>query len=263
VELARCPQVVEFVSVQTVVETATAPANAIQATQGDVVPVVAAPGASAHASDLVARDAAAYRATNAIAMLPAAPERTAMHLAGQPDLAASAQREHGAKSTRLALNEREQQLIESGVIRAEANGPDARGAAQENDEPQQWIVLTTWEQVVTPATGAGEVADYDMGANPDAAAQVATGQGAVGQDPARVAQPAQSTQTISRETTIRQLILRVYPAASDCTRGKQTHQAAGANPDSKESHFKGSDSKSDLNRTAILPLDNGWLFIQL
>jgi len=223
---------------------------------------------------LVARDSGAYRATNAVAILPAAAGRQAMHGDAQRDLVASAQMERGAKTARLAMSEPRQWLIKTQA------GSDAREVARGNEAPQQWIVLTTWEQTDAPATGTGEVADYDTGANPDAAThdttgqnaadQNAAGQDAAGQDMARpdgagMAQPAQSAQG---QTTITQLILRVYPANSTCARGRQMQRGARANSSSRGSSFqnsdsRGSDSKSDLNRTAILPLDSGWLFIQL
>jgi beta-lactamase regulating signal transducer with metallopeptidase domain len=249
VELARCPQVVEFVSAPSVAEV---PAGQIAPPQTARLKV--APGLPAHATDLIARDASAYRATDAVAIVPSAPERPAMHRDAQ-DLAASAQTSREVNAIRIASNEARQNLVETQAENGTARFAARSAAEQEADAPQQWIVLTTWQQVDAPATGTGEVADYDTGANPDAANQNAAGQDAASQDAAGVAQPAPSSHS---QTTITQLILRVYPENSTCARGRQMQRGVRAN-----SKSRGSDSKSDLNRTAILPLDSGWLFIQL
>jgi beta-lactamase regulating signal transducer with metallopeptidase domain len=256
VELARCPQVVEFVSAPSVAQVPAGEMAPLQTAQMEV-----APGLPAHATDLVARDAAGYRATNAVAILPAAAERRAMHPEAQTNLVASAQTGREPNAIRVAWGEARQKLAETQAENGTARLAPRGAAEQDADGPQQWIVLTTWEHVGAPATGSDEVADYDTGANPDAAGQNAAEPGGAGQGAAGVAQPAQSAPGAQGQTTITQLFLRVYPENSTCARGRQTQRGVGAN--SRGFNSRGSNSESDLNRTAILPLDSGWLFIQL
>jgi Zn-dependent protease with chaperone function len=268
VELARCPQVVEFVSPPSVAQVPAGQTAPLQTAQLEV-----APGLPAHATDLVARDAAAYRATSAVAVLPAAAGRRAMHPEAQTNLVASAQTSREVNAMRIASGEARQRLVEAQAENGTARFAGRSTAEQEAVAPQQWIVLTTWTQVEAPATGAGEVADYDTGANPDPA-----GQDAARQDAAGAAQPTQYAPTAQGQTTITQLVLRVYPANSTCARGRQMQWGARANSDFTSSDFtssdftgsdstssnsRGSNSKSDLSRPALLPLDGGWLFIQL
>jgi beta-lactamase regulating signal transducer with metallopeptidase domain len=260
VELARSPQVVEFVSPLSVARASLeqGPSMSMQTARLAGTPDVAEAGVAAHPTDLVARNAAAYRATNTVAILPAAPVRQAMHRDEQTNLVASAQAGRKANPMRVASGEPRQKLVETEAASFAAQGSVAQGpAANEMGAPRQWIVLTTWEQVDAPAPGSGEVADYDTGTDPSAASQDAARQDAATPTP-DAARPAQPTWTAPRRTTITQLILRVYPADSNCARGERTQTGARANSESKSSDFK-----SVLNRPSILPLDGGWLFFQL
>ena len=112
-------------------------------------------------------------------------------------------------------------------------------AAQAAALPQQWIVLTTWEQVETPAAISGRVQDFS--ANTDSAA----------------AAPAQPGKSNARQITVMQLILRVYPANAVPARGAKA-QAAGANSTRPNPVFN-----SVLHRQAVVPLSSGWLVIRL
>jgi hypothetical protein len=130
-------------------------------------------------------------------------------------------------------------LTKAEMTKAEMNGAQRPGAAQGMALPQQWIVLTTWEQVETPAAGSDSVTDFGANANSDAAA---------------AAQPGKSG---TRQITVTQLILRVYPASAASAPDRHS-QAAG---ESSARPLK--DFNSVLHRQAVLPLSSGWLVIQL
>jgi beta-lactamase regulating signal transducer with metallopeptidase domain len=71
------------------------------------------------------------------------------------------------------------------------------------DQEQQWIVLTTWEQVETTHQNAGLTADYETGANANASDVQSKNAG--------TAQPGQQT---ASQITVTRLILRIFPANS-------------------------------------------------
>jgi hypothetical protein len=119
------------------------------------------------------------------------------------------------------------------------SGAARTGVAQETALPQQWIVLTTWEQVETPATDPDTATGFSANANSDVAA------------------PAQPGKSGTRRITVTQLILRVYPASA-ATAQDRNSQAAG---ESSARPLK--DFNSVLHRQAVLPLSSGWLVIQL
>jgi hypothetical protein len=78
--------------------------------------------------------------------------------------------------------------------------------AAPNEKEQQWIVMTTFEQVQTSGTNAQIVADYDIATavDPQTSAQANATGGAINQAPAR---------TAIRITTTR-LVLKIFPASS-------------------------------------------------
>ncbi len=233
VELARSPQVVAFVS---------APAAGAQAAQ--LLPATNSP------EDLGrfdGRSAQAFRAVNAMAIMPAAPQRimpssaarngavTSEAFAGATAILKA--NRWGLASTGPASNGLRPPLTKAEMREAETTDAARTGLAQASALPQQWIVLTTWEQVEVPAAGAGTTADF--GADSAAAA---------------LAQPGKSN---ARQITVTQLILRVYPANAVPARGAKA-QAAGANSTRPNPVFN-----SVLHRQAVVPLSSGWLVIRL
>jgi len=227
VELARSPQVVAFVS---------APAA-----QARMAPLPQTPDSPERLVALDGGNVSAFRAVNAVAMMPAGPQRRMRNGASKPSptvgASAIARASHEASPVSLASKAPQQQLIQ-----AEANGSEAPGSAL----PQQWIVLTTWEQVETPSAGSGRVSDFSVNAE-DAGAGTA---------PARSPQSGMR-QGITRQVTITQLILRIYPASALSAPGRKAH-AADASSVRANTGFS-----SVLHRQAVLPLDSGWLVIQL
>jgi len=71
-------------------------------------------------------------------------------------------------------------------------------------EEQQWIVLTTWEQVRMPSNDGAMAADYESGANSDAPGDASTAGRTI----------EQSNPQSAGQVTITRLILRVIPASS-------------------------------------------------
>jgi len=124
------------------------------------------------------------------------------------------------------------------LIKAEA----ADLIAARQPEPQQWIVLTSWQQVEPSKAKPGRVADYDT---------------ETGQQDAAADQPANQRAT---QVTVTRLILRVYPASALSPMGSATLaskprvQAAGAHSSSTP--------KPILDLPAV-PFGDGWLVIQL
>jgi beta-lactamase regulating signal transducer with metallopeptidase domain len=235
-ELARSPQVVEFVSAENAAQTMPRTARA-----DDMAAAMASPNV-AHATDLVARGAPAYRATNALAILPAAAQPRVRNSAMEHSFVAEAVPANGRKShSSLASLEPRQRLIIAAARMARTPG----SAAKQTALPQQWIVLTTWEQVVRPTAGSGPVADMTTGA--DTAAEA----------------PTRPLQNATRQVTVTQLILRVYPAHAASARSDQAQR--GAKPDANPQTILSRTilSRAMLRQSAILPLDNGWLVIQL
>jgi beta-lactamase regulating signal transducer with metallopeptidase domain len=209
VELARSPQVVGFVSAPTLAAQATPQLQAVD------------PDASERLVAVDGESASAFHAINALAVLPAP----------------AANRE--TNPTKVASAEPREQLIKT-----EAKGADRNSIkAQRETAPQQWIVLTAWQQTETPAAASSSIADYDASADGDA------------EDAAAI---SQTTKSAPRQIAVTQLILRVYPADAKLAPDQTSHSAEQIN--SARPHI---DSHSILSRQAVLPWGNGWLVIQL
>lgn len=224
-ELARLPQMVAFVSAPD----AEAQTARLPQAQNSPERLVTLDG----------RSAEAFRAINAIAVVPSASPRAVKsgirrNGAARPEAVAGAKAIREANQPGLALAESRRTMTD-----AETASSVTPGAAPEAAVPQQWIVLTTWEQVETPGTGSGKVQDFSADADSDAAS------------------PAQPGKSSTRQITVTQLILRVYPASAGAAPGGNS-QAAGKNSARPNTGFN-----SVLHQQAILPLSSGWLIIQL
>jgi beta-lactamase regulating signal transducer with metallopeptidase domain len=234
VELERTPQMVAFVSAQ--------PAEA-QLAQQRITPQLESGASPAVPLLFDGRSAAQFHATNAMAFLPAAPLRPAETSTRRLGALDTANRSTGAMNV-AAVQPRQQQVAAGGrgaeANRAAGTNAQANSSAAEADAaPQQWIVLTTWEQVESPAVDAGTVSDYNTSANENL--------------------PAQPAQNAPHQFAVTQLILRVYPTGEAAAPGQKPNSAAQSNA----SAGRKATPTSDFNRQAILPLENGWLVIRL
>jgi beta-lactamase regulating signal transducer with metallopeptidase domain len=222
-ELAQSPQVVAFVS---------APVPETETAEAQTAPLPQAPNSPEHLVALDGHSAQALHAIDALAIMPVAPQRRMRNSAAIPGSVAggSADRE----ATPVSVAPRQQ------LPKADANGSAIqRDQVQVDALPQQWIVLTTWQQVETPAAGSDTIADFSANADSDTAA------------------PAQPDKVGTRQFTVTQLILRVYPASALSAPGGKAQAAGGS------SAKPNTGSNSVLHRQAVLPLDGGWLVIQL
>jgi len=205
VEFARAPQLVAFVAAPVIAQSSTP----------DLV-------------NVDGRAMAGYRAINAVA-----------HVPSRADVAKSlnanaASRTHSSIPATTGTSRSDKQ---SNPRKLDAPAfAEIETAAVESREPSnnapQWIVLATWEQVVTIRRRPGTVADYDV--DPSTAAQSA-GQAAAGT----------TAPSAVQQWTVTQLILRLDPAQSDSGRS--------ATPD----------TNSQPAQPAVIPLRDGWLVLQL
>ena len=228
VELARCPQMVEFVPAKTsnvrhdLAKAQAVPASAVSE-RAALAPIrqtsLAVPAESTSANQLQAP--AGYRAIETKAILPS------RHGLATP-LIADSQRPAPAKFSgaedrlvvSLARNAREPRQV---LLKAEE--PNEAAAVQQTG----FVVLTTWEQVSTLRRRSDRVADYDTAASTDPAAS-------------GVSQPQSLP---AAQVTVTRVILAVYPADS----------APKAN--AKQA------SCSHAVRPPAIPFDGGWLVFEL
>jgi len=191
IELARCPQLVAFVPARSQ-ERNVGTANRTQPVHSQV-----ASARLINAAYVPLRNAgsghpaSAFHATNVEAILPAGSD------AKLSDRQASVKRNFSKPDSqtesKVSFTEPNSHAPRAILLKAEL--PGSRTApAQE----QQWIVLTTWEQVQTSSQNSGLTADYDTSANPEATNNAGT-------------QPAGQT---ANQTTVTRLILRFFPASS-------------------------------------------------
>jgi hypothetical protein len=198
VELARCPQLVAFVAT---------PAAQFAATPQIAQPAI--PG---------------YRAVNAMAVLPAAPERLLYRKPYAVRLA------HHSNVASHAL--------------PQADPLNLRAARQ--PEPPQWIVLTSW-QVQAPQTKSGRVADYDTG-DDETVGQTGPGSG--------------NQVTVTR-LILRVAPANTAPESTAGSVGSPaTTHANPAQPSADAKPGSSSTPKLFTLPTAV-PIGDGWLVIQL
>lgn len=148
-ELARCPQLVAFVPAeQAQVAQAHAQFQAPHLVKAAFVPV--------HRSRVL-RASSGFRAENVKAILPTGrpvSQASLRHPATGP-------RELNTSFTQLASSAARPNAPKAEMLKAEmpAEKPSASQAKQ--PQAQQWIVLTTWEQVQTSSRAVAPSADYD------------------------------------------------------------------------------------------------------
>lgn len=211
VELARCPQLVAFVRQPAAEHPLAANANAMM----DGTPM------------------SRFRAIDTVAHVPSRAQLAEARLSEQR-MARSK-----ARARRLpALATEETHQVRARNIVARADVP-ARAHVAAAAQPQQWIVLTTWEQVETTSSAANQAA-----ANQAAASQAAANQ------PNR--QSADSAPQIVSQYTVTQLIFRVDPVASSRL---PVPSAANTAPASR--------TISIIPVPAAIPIRDGWLVLQL
>jgi hypothetical protein len=227
IELARCPQLVAFVSYQNrnsdqASEKLTAQANPRRASAKLLDASYNAP-----------RSAAARQAS--VRFRPAKPD--AILPTNRPAQLVNAQ-----TSERLADATQELDVVSkmpSYKPAPRSPRPVFRKVEMPNSqtaptEQQQWVVITTWEQIQTPNQNTGPtanrlIADYEIGATEDAP----TNSNPTNNTAAMANGTVHSQSQPANQITITRLILKIYPAAS----------------------FS--------NQPTFVPMHNGWFVIQL
>ena len=216
VELARCPQVVAFMPTPNAAVIAQAQANSNGPAR--LIPASFIPTRESR----LKRSAQSFRALDVNAVMPATQPAMAVN-SRQTDVPGSQpQRAWRAKSSNLAAGTPREQLLNAEMPNAQPNS---------TAPPQQWVVLTTWEQVQTSAP-SGQIADYDSAGETD------------------INEPTQPGSGAGR-MTITRMILRVYPAGALGGSARAAQSTAGPG------------SKSISHHPVALPFINGWLVIQL
>jgi beta-lactamase regulating signal transducer with metallopeptidase domain len=238
-ELARCPQMVAFVTAQEpdVQTLALAPANT-QAVLADRASL--APNAGLRSTGA----AAGFRAIETKAILPASPSGRASIVSAAPrcapgesaQFAPSAQSAQPTGAAEIEIASREASAApRTQMAMSQVPASEATPAAQ-----PEYIFLTAWEVTRTSTRRARAVADYDTGA------AVERQSGAARREPA-----SQTTTQI----TVTHFILAVYPATS--APNASASNASAPNPEA--AHETGSHS----NRPAPPSFDSGWLVFEL
>ena len=189
VELAQCPQLIEFVPMRTA-ETAHArtPARP-QAGPAHLVRAAYGPGSEAG----LARTATGLNATK-------------LGSTRQDEMPAAKRAEQGALLNSAAEGEVMTSVVEAaiGLPRQGMQKAEVSGTRPVAGGEQQWIVLTAWEQVQTSNAEGVQVADYDTSSDTNASSATSEAKGLT------------SGQAKSRITVTR-LIFRVLPAGSIST----------------------------------------------
>ncbi|HEV2486024.1 MAG TPA: M56 family metallopeptidase [Terracidiphilus sp.] len=199
IELARCPQLIAFVPARNQdrhvdAVNQTAPAH-LQVVSARLINAAYVPVRSAG----LAHSASAFHATKVEAMLPASGDA---HLAGdQTSIKRNVSKSGVQAESKVSFTESNSHSPHPVLLKAELSSSRAVPAQE-----QQWIVLTTWEQVQTSSLNAGLTADYDSSANADAANDT----------------NAQRSDQPASQFTVTRLIFRIIPANSF-----STHPASG------------------------------------
>jgi beta-lactamase regulating signal transducer with metallopeptidase domain len=189
VELAQCPQLIEFVPMRTA-ETAQS-LTPVRPLVGPARLVRAAyePGFSAG----LARTAKGFNATK-------------LGSTRQDEMRAAKREEQGALVNSAAEGEEKTSVAEAaigpqrqGMQKAEVSGTRLVAGGE-----QQWIVLTAWEQVQTSNAESAQVADYDASADTNASSATSEAKG-------------QTSGQAKSRITVTRLIFRVLPAGSIST----------------------------------------------
>jgi hypothetical protein len=271
VELARSPQLVGFVSAPVGVAEA---APQVQSSPERLVAMNGAIDGAGAGRNVSEFKASAFRATNAMAVMPSAAQRQTRNNviradAGRRDAAASGEATHPDEISRDVASVAS---AEPGVgprqqrVKAAMDAPKDSARARGETATQQWIVLTTWEELEAPAANnSGTVADYNARTDGDAGASDAVDGMAQRHSP----------NGESRPIAVTQLIFRFYSASASSPDGHGVAAPASANPAPEQNNagpdnagerhagFNAANSKSIGSRRAELPFGDGWLVIQL
>jgi beta-lactamase regulating signal transducer with metallopeptidase domain len=243
VELARCPQMVAFV---------TAPAPRVSA-QGDAV---------IRDQAALAMNANGFRMIPAKAILPEGRSAVA-HLMAVP-----ARRMANTPASEMAMRETASAAPHETLLKAEMPTANAEQSAQadavlpDDNSNGQYIVLTTWEQVDAPAQPTREIADYDTDAT--------NREGAATQQNAAQGQNAQkSAASVGTRITVTQLIFKVEPTSKVNQRGAATSTTNSMGSTGVTDGTTGATSikpaavSTYSGRRVAIPVANGWLVFQL
>ena len=236
VGLARCPELVAFSTAKQANETANSGAAA---ELGDAVYPI-----NLRNAGLVPQ----ARVEQAKAVLPARPML-------RPVAARAQRRKAGAGGELRAAPSQPGAPSSGGLLSVNTT---AKHAQSPEDEGQQFVVLTTWEQVEAPARNTQAVADYDTrdetnhqasanacnhasaDAPQNASSPISAGAPAQNHVQGNAAEGVPETGRI----TVTRLVFRVVSPSA-------------------EAQAKTSDSKTKSSRPALIPFGDGWLVIQL
>jgi hypothetical protein len=190
IELARCPQLIAFV-----------PTPNVEAARTLAQPLIAATASESQgkgtASPHLPSHISPRQSMPVVAI--ASPERTAFQQNAALEWKTSA-----IEST----NHSPRQVLLKAEIPSKQSAP-----AQE----EQWIVLTTWEQVQISNQNTGLAADYETGANPNATSNNATSNNATSNNATGNQNTPPSPQPAG-QIFVTRLILRIFPASALSTK---------------------------------------------
>ncbi len=223
VELAQSPQLVAFVPVHNAV-TASKADNSVAATSATAEPVSVMPAEREMAGSANTRSASS-RFSDTGANVSAL--NVTLRQSQKPsDPAANTSNRNEAPNARPLMAN----AMMAKTIMMKSDQPDANST-----QDQQWVVLTTWEQVETSNNIAGLRADYDT----DSTANQST------------ATPSESVQRLGGQITVTQLIFRVLPARAGLPVRAGSGSAArpAANP--------------STGQPGLATFHDGWLVFQL
>jgi len=232
VELARCPQLIAFV---------TAP-QPQQIAEADAV----LPDRAAY-TPVSTRSFSRNTSIHMVEARAILPSRRAAH----PSSATAHAKQYSvaAAESQIASHDANVGTPHATYLKAELPSPSSKQTAQQ--EPQ-YFIFTAVEQVQTLPQNSREIADYDTGAANDA--NSAAPQNATSVANNQTAAPAQ-------RITITRLILRIAPATFTASPSKTNTTAPNAN--SSHSTDTRSVDPAPVEQPTIIPFGNGWLVLQL
>jgi hypothetical protein len=196
IELARCPQLIAFVPARNVhaVQVQALPLDAAY------VPVHVAPIESASSTSKVQGIAPSHpsnrRPMGAAVSLPAERSMVKQNVAFELKTSKSESVNHSPRAV---------------MLKAVIPGEGSKPTQVHEPTSQQWIVLTTWEQVQTANINSGLTADYETGANQDATSN----------------QNKQKQTLPAGQLFVTRLILRMFPASSSSAQPPQPPVQSG------------------------------------
>jgi beta-lactamase regulating signal transducer with metallopeptidase domain len=184
VELARSPQLVAFVSAQNPEPNVAASQPPAQLVTAAYTPV---------------RNDSVHRTSTGLQTAEVASSRTANHqpspVAMNASLQPTASKQNAALEWKTSYSEPASRSPRPVMLKAELTSSEQ---AKAQDQEQQWLVITTWEQLQTPNQNAVLTADYETGANSNPANSTS----------------AQPTGQPASQIIVTRLIFRIVPASS-------------------------------------------------